>query len=70
VPAVKVPVCTISYRTDHGIVELNGERVQIPPNDDLMRYIADTTPRAARVPKATTLSLLKQVYRQLGEHIG
>ncbi|GAB3439708.1 VWA domain-containing protein [Actinophytocola sediminis] len=68
VAAAEVPVDTISYGTNHGQVELEGDRVQVPPNDELMWRIADIT--GGQYHKATTAELLEQVYAQLGENVG
>lgn len=63
-----VPVDTISYGTDDGVVELEGEKVPVPPNDALMRLVAGTT--GGQFHKATTAELLQEVYTRLGEDVG
>jgi Ca-activated chloride channel family protein len=66
--AAGVPVDTISYGTDDGQIELEGKRMQVPPDDELMRTVAEIT--GGQYHKATTAQLLEQVYRQLGEQVG
>lgn len=68
VAAAKIPVDTISYGTDDGEVELEGELVRVPPNDELMRTIAGIT--GGEFHKATTAQLLQQVYTELGDQVG
>lgn len=64
----RVPVDTISYGTDTGVIDMDGQRIKVPPNDDLMRAIATAT--GGQYHKATTAGLLTQVYRKLGDQIG
>jgi Ca-activated chloride channel homolog len=63
-----VPVDTISYGTDDGWVRLEGDQVPVPPNDPLMRVIANAT--GGQFHKATTAELLEEVYTRLGEEVG
>lgn len=63
-----VPVDTISYGTEAGEIEVDGRRIPVPPDDTLLRQVADTT--GGQFHKAATAPRLDQVYRELGDQVG
>jgi Ca-activated chloride channel family protein len=66
--AAHVPVSTIAFGTDDGIVELRGQEIQVPVDRVALRQLADTT--AGRYYSAATGNQLRAVYQDLGSSIG
>jgi Ca-activated chloride channel family protein len=64
----KVPISTISFGTDYGSIEIEGERTSVAVDDASMRQIADLS--GGQFFTAATEDELKQVYGELGEQIG
>ncbi|GAB3439703.1 VWA domain-containing protein [Actinophytocola sediminis] len=63
-----VPVDTISYGTATGEVEIDGQRIAVPPDDTLLRAVAEAT--GGRFHQAVTAPELAEVHRELGEQVG
>ena len=64
----KVPVSTISFGTDYGSIDLEGDRVPVPADDASMREIARLS--GGQFFEAASEDELRQVYAELGEQIG
>jgi Ca-activated chloride channel family protein len=64
----KVPVSTISFGTDYGSIEIDGERTSVAVDDASMREIAELS--GGQFFTAATEGELRQVYAELGEQIG
>ena len=64
----KVPVSTISFGTDYGSIEIDGERTSVAVDDASMREIAELS--GGQFFTAATEDELRQVYAELGEQIG
>ena len=63
-----VPVTTIAYGTDAGIVEIEGEIVPVPADPIAMRNIAETT--EGQFFEAASASELRQVYEDIQGRVG
>jgi Ca-activated chloride channel family protein len=63
-----VPVSTIAFGTQEGVVDLNGSRTPVPVDRDSLAAIATTTD--GKFYEAVTAAELKDVYRDLGSSIG
>ena len=64
----KVPVSTIAFGTQEGVVDLNGTRTPVPVDRDALQKIAQQTD--GKFYAAATAQELKDVYRDLGSSIG
>ena len=64
----KVPVSTISFGTDYGSIEIDGDRTSVAVDDASMREIAELS--GGQFFTAATEDELRQVYSELGEQIG
>jgi Ca-activated chloride channel family protein len=64
----KVPVSTIAFGTQEGVVDLNGTRTPVPVDRDALQAIAQQT--SGQFYSAVTAEQLKAVYRDLGSSIG
>jgi Mg-chelatase subunit ChlD len=65
----RIPVSTISFGTDYGLIEINpGERTPVAVDDASMRRIAELS--GGQFFTAATEGELRQVYSELGEQIG
>ncbi|HEV2089415.1 MAG TPA: VWA domain-containing protein [Cryptosporangiaceae bacterium] len=64
----KVPVSTIAFGTQEGVVELAGRRTPVPVDRDALEKIANQT--NGKFYSAITTDELKDVYRDLGSSIG
>jgi len=64
----KVPVSTISFGTDYGSIDIEGEPVPVPADDTSMRVIAQLS--GGQFFDAASAAELRQVYAELGEQIG
>jgi Ca-activated chloride channel homolog len=64
----KMPISTISYGTEHGEIEIEGESQPVPVDDDSMKEIAQLS--GGEFYKAATAEQLQKVYDTLGEQIG
>jgi Ca-activated chloride channel family protein len=63
-----VPVSTIAFGTQEGVVDLNGSRTPVPVDRDSLAAIAAAT--EGKFYEAVTAGELKDVYRDLGSSIG
>lgn len=63
-----VPISTISFGTDHGEVDIQGQTVPVPVDDGSLRDVA--TLSGGRYYRAASADELKRVYADLGDQIG
>ncbi|GAA3886314.1 VWA domain-containing protein [Saccharothrix violaceirubra] len=63
-----IPISTISFGTEDGVVEIEGRRQDVPVDDDSMREIAKLS--GGEFFKAASAEELRRVYDTLGEQIG
>ncbi|PRW63740.1 VWA domain-containing protein [Actinopolyspora mortivallis] len=63
-----VPISTISFGTEHGSIEIQGQRQRVEVDDAAMRQIADLS--GGDFYKAASAEQLRQVYDTLQEQIG
>lgn len=64
----KIPVNTISFGTRGGTVDLEGDRIPVPVDDDSLRRIAQLS--GGKFFTASSLDELNQVYGNLQDRIG
>jgi Ca-activated chloride channel family protein len=64
----KIPVSTISFGTDYGSIEIDGDRTSVAVDDASMRQIAELS--GGQFFTAASEGELRQVYAELGEQIG
>ena len=64
----EVPVSTIAFGTVDGTVDINGELIPVPVNEDQLRSIAEDGDGHAY--QATSLGELQQVYEDIGSSVG
>ncbi|GAA3462912.1 VWA domain-containing protein [Saccharothrix longispora] len=65
---VGIPISTISFGTEEGVVEIEGRRQDVPVDDDSMKEIAKLS--GGEFFKAASAEELRRVYDTLGEQIG
>jgi len=63
-----IPVSTISFGTEYGSIDIDGDRTPVPVDDASMRTIAELS--GGQFFTAATEEELRQVYAELGEQIG
>jgi Ca-activated chloride channel family protein len=63
-----VPISTISFGTKNGSVEVNGERVPVPVDDEMMKKIANLS--GGESYTASNIEELNKVYSTLQDQIG
>ncbi|MFD9739785.1 VWA domain-containing protein [Umezawaea sp. NPDC059074] len=63
-----IPISTISFGTEQGVVEIEGRRQDVPVDDDSMKEIAKLS--GGEFFKAASAEELRRVYDTLGEQIG
>jgi Ca-activated chloride channel homolog len=63
-----IPISTISFGTPDGTVELNGERVPVPVDDETLQKITEIT--GGQAFHAGSLGELSRVYAELQQQIG
>ncbi len=63
-----VPVSTITYGTDQGTVDIQGQTVPVPPDSASMQRIADIS--GGKAFDATSTSQLDSVYRSISGLVG
>ncbi|KOX23687.1 hypothetical protein ADK67_20130 [Saccharothrix sp. NRRL B-16348] len=63
-----VPISTISFGTEEGVVEIEGRQQEVPVDDDSMKEIAKLS--GGEFFKAASAEELRRVYDTLGEQIG
>lgn len=64
----KMPISTISFGTEHGEIEIEGDSQPVPVDDDSMKEIAKLS--GGEFYKAASAEQLQKVYDTLGEQIG
>ncbi len=64
----QVPVSTIAFGTDEGVVEINGQATRVPVDRDALEKLANMT--EGHYYQAVTGAELKQVYKDMGSSIG
>lgn len=65
---LKMPISTISFGTEHGEIEIEGDNQPVPVDDDSMKEIAQLS--GGEFYKAASAEQLQKVYDTLGEQIG
>ncbi|HEX5402790.1 MAG TPA: VWA domain-containing protein [Pseudonocardiaceae bacterium] len=63
-----VPISTISFGTDHGVVDIGGEQVAVPVDDGSLQNVANLS--GGSYYRAASANQLQQVYARLGQQIG
>jgi Ca-activated chloride channel family protein len=63
-----IPISTISFGTEDGVVDIEGRQQSVPVDDDSMKEIAKLS--GGEFFKAATAEELRRVYDTLGEQIG
>jgi Ca-activated chloride channel family protein len=63
-----IPISTISFGTEDGVVDIEGRQQAVPVDDDSMKEIAKLS--GGEFFKAATAEELRRVYDTLGEQIG
>jgi Ca-activated chloride channel family protein len=66
--SANVPISTIAYGTPDGTLELQGEQIPVPVNEEALKAIANSTHGAYY--RATSRDELRRVYQGLGSSIG
>ncbi|ORT56663.1 VWA domain-containing protein, partial [Frankia sp. KB5] len=64
----RIPVDTIAYGTADGTLDVGGQEVPVPVNEQALRDIAEQT--GGSYHRATSGDELRSVYRGLGSSIG
>jgi len=63
-----VPISTISFGTDHGVVDIGGEQVAVPVDDGSLQTVANLS--GGSYYRAASAGQLQAVYASLGQQIG
>ena len=63
-----VPISTISFGTPYGYVDINGQQIPVPVDDETMKKVAEISGGTAY--NASTVTELKDVYATLQQQIG
>ncbi len=63
-----VPIATVSFGTKHGHVDLNGQRLPVPVDDEMLKKIAELS--GGQSYTASSLAELKAVFTTLQEQVG
>lgn len=63
-----VPISTISFGTEYGVVDIQGERIPVPADDESMHEIAKLS--GGEFYEAASAGELEEVYATLSEQIG
>ncbi|MFT3853507.1 MAG: VWA domain-containing protein [Ilumatobacteraceae bacterium] len=66
--AANIPVSTITYGTERGVVTIEGETVAVPPDAASMQQIAELS--GGKAFDATNMSELSSVYRSISAQVG
>jgi Ca-activated chloride channel family protein len=64
----QIPVYTIAYGTEDGVVEINGEVIPVPADAPALREVADAT--GGRSYEAASGEELREVYEDIGSSVG
>ena len=63
-----MPVSTIAFGTDDGVVEINGQLQRVPVDRQALEQLAEST--QGFFYEAATAEALQQVYEDMGSSIG
>src|SRR5262245_1182155 len=63
-----VPISTVSFGTQYGYVEMNGQRTPVPVDDEMLKKIAQLS--NGQSYSASNVEQLKEVFTNLQEQIG
>ncbi|HEX4723419.1 MAG TPA: VWA domain-containing protein [Pseudonocardiaceae bacterium] len=63
-----IPISTISFGTDHGVVDIGGEQVAVPVDDGSLQTVANLS--GGSYYRAASADQLRAVYASLGQQIG
>jgi Ca-activated chloride channel family protein len=63
-----VPVSTVAFGTDNGVVEIDGQLYRVPVDRDSMATLAETT--GGQYYEADSLAELNAVYEDMGSSVG
>jgi Ca-activated chloride channel family protein len=63
-----VPVSTVAFGTDHGVVEIAGQLYRVPVDRESMATLAETT--GGQYYEAESLAELTAVYQDMGSSVG
>lgn len=63
-----VPISTISFGTDHGVVDIGGEQTPVPVDDGSLQTVANLS--GGSYFRAISAAQLRDVYARLGQQIG
>ncbi|HEX3792195.1 MAG TPA: VWA domain-containing protein [Pseudonocardiaceae bacterium] len=63
-----VPITTISFGTDHGVVNIGGQQVPVPADDGSLHQVANLS--GGEFYQAVSAAELQSVYSSLGQQIG
>jgi Ca-activated chloride channel family protein len=66
--AANVPVSTIAFGTDTGMIEIDGQTQRVPVDRPSLQKLAETT--RGHYYEASSISELKKVYQDMGSSIG
>jgi Ca-activated chloride channel family protein len=66
--AANVPVSTIAFGTDTGMIEIDGQAQRVPVDRPSLQKLAETT--KGHFYEATSATELKKVYQDMGSSIG
>lgn len=66
--AANVPVSTIAFGTDEGVVKINGQTQRVPVDRQSLQRLAETT--KGLFYEAATAEELKKVYKDMGSSVG
>jgi len=66
--AANIPVSTIAFGTDEGVVRINNQTQRVPVDRQSLQRLAETT--KGLFYEAATVEQLKQVYKDMGSSIG
>ncbi len=64
----KIPVYTIAYGTEDGVVDINGEVIPVPADAPTLRQVADAT--GGHAYEAASGEELREVYEDIGSSVG
>ncbi|WP_100444858.1 VWA domain-containing protein [Glycomyces xiaoerkulensis] len=66
--AAEVPVSTVAFGTDEGVIELDGQLVSVPIDREALAGLADET--EGEYYEAVTADQLRDVYQDMGSSLG
>ncbi|MEU6861636.1 VWA domain-containing protein [Glycomyces sp. NPDC046736] len=66
--AAQIPVSTVAFGTDEGVVELDGDYVSVPVDREALAGLADVT--GGQYYEAASVDQLRAVYEDMGSSLG